>query len=192
MLTNGLGRCPRAAAGDGAGYDLAATVAEGIATVPANLAAALGSWLDPLGLDIGHVSDQATAAEAQAVDAGTFGATAQCFDGQAGAFAYYAARRHAGVPMFTFGPGKSATLGGYTGAVALALVALLLAVESVGRLIEPQAEHFREAMMVAWVGLAVNLASAWLLGHGGPQTRFSRAGSSATTPAGVSSTSSSR
>lgn len=69
------------------------------------------------------------------------------------AFAYYAARRHAGDPTFTFGTGKIASLGGYTSAVALALVALLLAVESVGRLLEPETVHFREAMMVAWVGL---------------------------------------
>lgn len=83
------------------------------------------------------------------------------------AFAYYAARRHAGDPTFTFGTGKIASLGGYTSAVALALVALLLAVESVGRLLEPETVHFREAMMVAWAGLGVNLLSAWLLGHGG-------------------------
>ena len=46
------------------------------------------SWLDPLGLNIGDVEDQAAAAEEQEVTFGTFGAMAQRFDGTAGAFAY--------------------------------------------------------------------------------------------------------
>lgn len=91
------------------------------------------------------------------------------------AFAYYVARRYANSPSFTFGTGKVATLGGYTSAVALGLVALLMAGESVLRLIEPQTVHFREAMIVAWVGLAVNLASAWLLGHGGSHSEHQHA-----------------
>lgn len=81
------------------------------------------------------------------------------------AFAYYIARRYANSPRFTFGTGKVATLGGYTSAVALGLVALLMAIESILRLFEPETVQFREAMMVAWVGLGVNLLSAWLLGH---------------------------
>ncbi len=70
------------------GFNLAGTIGEGIATIPANLAAAFGSWLDPLGLDIGDVTDPAAAAEAQAVGVGTFGAMAARFDGAVGAFAY--------------------------------------------------------------------------------------------------------
>ncbi len=72
----------------GEGFDLVGTVGEGLATIPANLADALGSWLDPLGLNIGDVSDQTAAAEAQEIGVGTFGAMAQRFDGQVGAFAY--------------------------------------------------------------------------------------------------------
>lgn len=82
------------------------------------------------------------------------------------AFAYYISRRYADDPRFTFGTGKVAVLGGYTSAVALLLVALLMAVESVLRLVEPVPVQFSQAMMVAWLGLAVNLVSAWLLGHG--------------------------
>ena len=70
------------------GFDLLGTVGEGLATVPANLGDAVGSWLDPLGLNIGEVADQDAAAEAQEVGVGTFGAMAQRFNGQAGAFAY--------------------------------------------------------------------------------------------------------
>ena len=71
-----------------AGFDLAAAVGEAFATIPANLAGLADAALDPLGLDIGDVSDIQAAAAAQEVDAGTFGAMAQLFDGTAGAFAY--------------------------------------------------------------------------------------------------------
>jgi ferrous iron transport protein B len=69
-------------------FDVLGTIGEGFATIPANLGAAFASWTDPLGLNIGNVEDPATAAEAQEVGIGTFGAMAQRFDGQAGAFAY--------------------------------------------------------------------------------------------------------
>ena len=69
-------------------FDLAKGLMAAVATIPANLGDALGHWSDPLGLDIGDVSDQATVAEAQEVSASTFGAMAARFDGAAGAFAY--------------------------------------------------------------------------------------------------------
>ena len=81
------------------------------------------------------------------------------------AFAYYLTQRYAQDPRFTFGTGKIATLGGFTSAVVLGIVSLLLVIESIDRLIEPQPVRFAEAMLVAWIGLAVNLLSAWLLGH---------------------------
>jgi len=69
-------------------FDLPGTIGEGLATVPANLGDAVASWLDPLGLNIGNVADRNAAAETQEVGVGTFGAMAERFDGQAGAFAY--------------------------------------------------------------------------------------------------------
>ena len=69
-------------------FDMMGTIGEGIATIPANLGDAMGSWLDPLGLNIGDVEDQAAAAEEQEVTMGTFGAMAERFNGAAGAFAY--------------------------------------------------------------------------------------------------------
>jgi ferrous iron transport protein B len=57
-------------------------------TVPENLASIQDAILDPLGLDVGEISDQAAAAEEQEVTEGVFGAMASRFDGQAGAFAY--------------------------------------------------------------------------------------------------------
>ncbi|TCJ15512.1 Fe(2+) transporter permease subunit FeoB [Parasulfuritortus cantonensis] len=75
------------AAGE-ASFSLADAVAGAFATIPANLADALGSWADPIGIGIGDVSNQAAVAEEQDVATGTFGAMAARFDGAAGAFAY--------------------------------------------------------------------------------------------------------
>ena len=78
-------------------------------------------------------------------------------------FAYRYARRNANNPRFSFGTGKVSVLGGFASAIALGVVALLMAVESVHRILEPQEIRFNEAIMVAVVGLIVNLASAFLL-----------------------------
>ncbi len=78
-------------------------------------------------------------------------------------FAYQYARRHASNPKYTYGTGKVTVLGGYTSAVALAVTALTIALESVTRLFEPQSILFNEAIVVSILGLVVNLASAWLL-----------------------------
>lgn len=79
------------------------------------------------------------------------------------ALAYVLARRNAGNPLFSFGPGKIGVLGGYTSAIVLALVALLMAAESVNRLVHPRPIQFGESIVVAVVGLGVNLFSAWVL-----------------------------
>ncbi|MET0093444.1 MAG: nucleoside recognition domain-containing protein, partial [Sedimenticola sp.] len=63
-------------------------LSEAAATIPANLSALGDSLLDPLSLDVGDVSSLEAAAEEQEVTQGTFGAMAERFDGQAGAFAY--------------------------------------------------------------------------------------------------------
>jgi cation diffusion facilitator family transporter len=79
------------------------------------------------------------------------------------AAAYRYARLHADSPHFSFGTGKVGDLGGFASAVVLAVVALLMAVESIQRLISPAAIHFNQAVLVAFVGLAVNVVSALLL-----------------------------
>lgn len=81
------------------------------------------------------------------------------------AFAYGFARRHAGDARYTFGTGKVTALAGYTSALLLVAVALWMAWESVSRLFVPVTIHYGEAMLIAGLGLAVNLASAWLLDH---------------------------
>ena len=79
------------------------------------------------------------------------------------AFAYAYARRHAGDDRFSFGTGKVGSLAGYTSAVALALIAILMALQSLQRLWEPVAISFDEALWVACIGLLVNVACALLL-----------------------------
>lgn len=83
------------------------------------------------------------------------------------ALAYSYARRHAGDRRFTFGTGKLGDLAGFTSAVILAMIAVLIGYEAVSRFIHPVPIHFREAIPIAGLGLAVNLASAWLLSRGG-------------------------
>jgi len=83
------------------------------------------------------------------------------------ALAYRYARRHAGDRRFTFGTGKLGDLAGFTSAVILAIIALLIGYEAVIRFLHPVPIHFREAIPIACLGLAVNLTSAWLLSRGG-------------------------
>lgn len=82
------------------------------------------------------------------------------------AAAYAYARRHASSGKYSFGTGKVGDLAGFASALVLGLVALGIAIESIGRLLEPTSVAFGTATWVALLGLLVNLASALLLGHG--------------------------
>ncbi|MDE2563348.1 MAG: CDF family Co(II)/Ni(II) efflux transporter DmeF [Sphingomonadales bacterium] len=83
------------------------------------------------------------------------------------ALAYTFSRRYAKDPRFTFGTGKLGDLAGFTSAIVLAMIALLIGYESVARLMAPVPIHFGEAIPIAALGLCVNVASAWLLSRGG-------------------------
>ena len=78
-------------------------------------------------------------------------------------FAYRYARRHANNPAYAFGTGKVSVLGGFASAVALAVVALVMLLESIQRIFDPHIIQFNEAIAVASLGLCVNIASAFLL-----------------------------
>lgn len=80
-------------------------------------------------------------------------------------FAYVYARRHAHDGRFSFGTGKVNALGGFTGAVLLALFALGMAWESVERLLYPVSIAFNQAILVAVLGLVVNGLSVLILGQ---------------------------
>ncbi len=79
--------------------------------------------------------------------------------------AYVFQRRHADNPDFAFGTGKVGSLAGFASAVALGIVALLMVWESGLRLIHPTPIAFGQALLVAAIGLGVNLVCAWLLGN---------------------------
>jgi len=78
-------------------------------------------------------------------------------------FAYQYARKNVNNPQYTFGTGKVGVLGGFTSAVILAMVALIMVIESLMRLFRPDLIHFNEAIAVAIIGLGVNLISALVL-----------------------------
>ncbi len=88
------------------------------------------------------------------------------------ALAYTYARQHATDERFVFGTGKLGELAGFTSAIILAMIALLIGYEAVLRFLSPITIHFTEAIPIACLGLLVNIASAWVLsgsehhGHG--------------------------
>ena len=82
------------------------------------------------------------------------------------ALAYTYARRHAHDSRFVFGTGKLGDLAGFTSAIVLAMIAVLIGYEAISRFLSPVPIHFAEAIPIAVVGLAVNIVSAWLLSGG--------------------------
>jgi len=80
------------------------------------------------------------------------------------AFAYAAARRYAGDPRFAFGTWKIEVLGGYTSAIFLLGVAVSMVIGSIERILSPQPIHYQQAIVVAVLGLAVNIVCALILG----------------------------
>ncbi len=107
------------------------------------------------------------------VGGGLFGSLALIADGlhmstHAGAMliaalAYTYARRHATDNRFVFGTGKLGDLAGFTSAIVLAIISLLIGYEAVERFFDPVGIAFNEAIPIAVVGLGVNIVSAWLL-----------------------------
>jgi cation diffusion facilitator family transporter len=83
------------------------------------------------------------------------------------ALAYRYARRHADDPRFSFGTGKLGDLAGFSSAIVLLMIAVLIGYEAVARLIAPVPISFNEAIPIAVLGLIVNVVSALLLGGGG-------------------------
>ena len=93
------------------------------------------------------------------------------------ALAYTFSRRYAEDPRFSFGTGKLGDLAGFTSAIVLVMIALLIGYEALSRFLSPVPIHFGQAIPIAVLGLGVNIASAWLLsgdhdhhhghGHGG-------------------------
>lgn len=81
------------------------------------------------------------------------------------AVAYTAARRYAQDSRFAFGTWKIEILSGFASAIFLLGVAVMMLVGSVERLISPQPIHYQPAILVAILGLVINLICAKLLGN---------------------------
>src|SRR3990167_4573780 len=81
------------------------------------------------------------------------------------AMAYATARRYAKDPRFAFGTWKIEILGGFASAVFLVGVAVMMLVGSVERMFSPQPIRYQEAIVIALLGLAVNVVSALILGR---------------------------
>ncbi len=81
-------------------------------------------------------------------------------------FAYAHARKHADDPRYTFGTGKVGSLAAFASAIILAMVGALMLWESGARLLAPQTIAFDQALVVAAIGLVVNLVSAVMLSGG--------------------------
>jgi cation diffusion facilitator family transporter len=82
------------------------------------------------------------------------------------ALAYRYARRHAEDPRFSFGTGKLGDLAGFSSAIVLVMIAVLIGYEAIARLIAPVPISFNEAIPIAVLGLIVNIVSALLLSGG--------------------------
>ena len=83
--------------------------------------------------------------------------------------AYWFAKRHVANPRFTFGTGKVGDLAGFASALVLGVFAIAIAAESLLRLLNPVNVDFGDAIVVAVLGLVVNLVSAAMLSHGREQ-----------------------
>ena len=82
------------------------------------------------------------------------------------AYAYAYARRHAHDARFSFGTGKVNSLAGFASAVVLALFAVMMGIESVGRFFSPVPIAYNQAIAVAILGLIVNGVSVFILREG--------------------------
>ncbi len=77
--------------------------------------------------------------------------------------AYWLARRNVANARFTFGSGKFGDLAAFSSAIILGVTALLVAIESIERLISPASVQYGNALLIACIGLCVNLVSALIL-----------------------------
>jgi cation diffusion facilitator family transporter len=79
--------------------------------------------------------------------------------------AYVVARRYSDSKKVTFHKDKLLALSGFSSAIILQVVAVIMAIESIGRLLHPLHIKFGDAIFVAVIGLIVNAVSALVLHH---------------------------
>jgi cation diffusion facilitator family transporter len=79
--------------------------------------------------------------------------------------AYVIVRRVSSDKTFTGNSDKILSLSGYTSGLILLIFAVVILFEAVQRLIVPSEIQFREAIVVAVIGLLINIISAFILHH---------------------------
>ena len=79
--------------------------------------------------------------------------------------AYVIVRRVSSNEKYTNSTGKILSLSGYTSGLMLLIFALFIIFQATGRFINPVEIHYREAIIIAFIGLFVNIISAFLLHH---------------------------
>lgn len=79
--------------------------------------------------------------------------------------AYFFTRKYGQLQKISFQSDRLLSLSGFTSAIVLQIIAIIMAIESIGRLIHPLPIKFGEAIVVAVIGLIVNGISAMLLKH---------------------------
>jgi len=79
--------------------------------------------------------------------------------------AYVVARKYSKTEKISFRKEKLLALSGFTSAIALQVVAVIMAIQSIERLLHPLTIKFGEAIFVAIIGLIVNVISAFVLHH---------------------------
>lgn len=77
--------------------------------------------------------------------------------------AYILARKYSNDQSFTFGTWKIEILGAYSSAIILGMVGVIMIFSSLERLLNPLDILYDQALMVAIIGLIVNLACAFIL-----------------------------
>jgi len=79
--------------------------------------------------------------------------------------AYIIVRKVSNSDRFTGNSGKILSLSGYSSGILLLIFALVIIVEAVQRFVNPVEIIYKEAILVAGIGLVVNILSAVLLHH---------------------------
>jgi cation diffusion facilitator family transporter len=79
--------------------------------------------------------------------------------------AYVLVQKLSANPSFTGDREKVLTLSGYTSGLILLIFAGMIIAGAIGRFVNPRVIEYREAIMIAFIGLGVNILSAFLLHH---------------------------
>lgn len=79
--------------------------------------------------------------------------------------AYVVVQKLSANPSYSGNKDKVLNLSGYTSGLILLIFAAMIIAGAIGRFVNPRVIEYREAIMIAFIGLGVNILSAFLLHH---------------------------